>query len=441
MLDIRSAGDSLESIRKGLRRRGFQDDEALETLEVLSGQRKHAIAAVESKQAALNEASAAMSALDKASEAFAEKRNELRVLGDEIRSLNAERDRVEQELENRVLLLPNLPVEDAPDGFDESANVVQRTYGTKPQFDFPVRDHVELGIAMQALEFERAVKVSGARFVILRHHGARLSRALLSFMMDVHADEHGYIEIWPPALVKASAMIGTGQLPKFAEDAFRVAEETGAHSSEATPADPLYLIPTGEVPVTNLHADEIIAESDLPMAYCAYTPCFRREAGSHGKDTRGMIRLHQFDKVELVRFCKPEDGREQLELLTSHAEEVLKRLELHYRVVELCAGDMGFAAQKSFDLEVWLPSQERYREISSCSWFGDFQSRRMRTRYRPNPSGNKKSKPQLLHTLNGSGLAIGRTAVAIVEQYQQKDGSVRVPEVLVPYMGGVGKLA
>jgi seryl-tRNA synthetase len=259
----------------------------------------------------------------------------------------------------------------------------------------------------------------------------------MAFMLDLHGSEHGYTEIWPPVLVRDDALRGTSQLPKFEDDLFEIAATEGWEQHQEGPRHTLYLIPTAEVPVTNLHADEIIDGADLPIAYTAYTACFRAEAGGYGKDTRGMIRQHQFDKVELVRFCRPEDGDDQLTLLRSHAEEVLKRLGLHYRVVQLCAGDMGFAAQKAFDLEVWLPAQNAYREISSCSWFGDFQARRAKIRFRPEP----KKKPQLLHTLNGSGLAIGRTLVAILEQYQQADGSVVVPEALRSYMGGVEKIS
>jgi seryl-tRNA synthetase len=307
-----------------------------------------------------------------------------------------------------------------------------REFGDKPMQAFVPKDHVEIASALGIVDFERGVKISGARFVSLRGAGARLTRALLSFMLDLHTREHGYTEIWPPALVNAHSLRGTGQLPKFAADVFRLASDWDDSADREAGAErqDLYLIPTAEVPLTNLHRDEILEQ--LPIKYCAYTPCFRSEAGSYGKDTRGMIRLHQFDKVELVRFERPEAGEAALEQLTHEAEVVLQRLGLHYRVMELCAGDLGANARRCYDIEVWLPGQKAYREISSCSWFGDFQARRAKIRFRP----GQGEKPQHVHTLNGSGLAIGRTIVAILEQYQQADGSVAVPQALVPYLGG-----
>jgi seryl-tRNA synthetase len=321
--------------------------------------------------------------------------------------------------------LPNLPHDSVPVGKSEHDNVCEKNWGAPTNFDFPARDHIELGEALGILDFERAAKLSGARFTVLVGAAARLERALIAFMLDLHTREHGYTEVLPPFLVKDSALYGTGQLPKFEEDLFKT------RKSDPDRAYDLYLIPTAEVPVTNLHADEILEREQLPVAYTAYTPCFRSEAGSHGKDVRGLIRQHQFDKVELVRFTAPEDSAAQHELLTAHAEEVLRRLGLHYRVSLLCTGDMGFAAQRTYDLEVWLPSAGAYREISSCSNFGDFQARRAQIRYRPEPKG----KPRLLHTLNGSALAVGRTLIAVLEQYQQADGSIVVPEVLRPFMG------
>jgi seryl-tRNA synthetase len=335
-----------------------------------------------------------------------------------------------------LLNLPNLPRADVPDGLTEDDNVEVRVWGDKPSFEFDARDHVEVGTQLDILDFERAAKISGSRFVVLKGLGSRLNRALMQFMLDVHTAEHGYEEVWPPVLVKDTAMQGTGQLPKFAKDAFRMAKDEEWEAQADAQGHDLYLVPTAEVPITNLHAAEIISEADLPIAYTGYTACFRSEAGSYGKDTRGMIRVHQFDKVELVRFCHPDDGEAQLDALTRHAETILQKLGLHHRVVQLCAGDMGFAAQKSYDLEVWLPAQNAYREISSCSWFGDFQARRMKTRFRPGENG----KPRFVHTLNGSGLAIGRTLVAILEQNQQADGSVTVPEALRPYMGGIERI-
>jgi seryl-tRNA synthetase len=302
---------------------------------------------------------------------------------------------------------------------------VVRTWGEKPNFAFAPKPHWDIGTGLGILDFERAAKLSGPRFTVLVGAAARLERALISFMLDLHTREHGYTEVLPPFLVKDSALFGTTQLPKFEEDLFKT------RKSDPDRAYDLYLIPTAEVPVTNLHADEILEREQLPIAYTAYTPCFRSEAGSYGKDVRGLIRQHQFDKVELVRFSPPEDSAAQHELLTSHAEEVLKRLRLHYRVSLLCAGDMGFGGQRTYDLEVWLPSAGTYREISSCTNFGDFQARRAQIRYRPEP----KAKPRLVHTLNGSALAIGRTLIAILEQYQKEDGTVVVPEVLRPFMG------
>ena len=306
-----------------------------------------------------------------------------------------------------------------------------RTWGEKPPMSFEPRAHDDLGVALGILDFERAAKISGARFTVLRGAGARLERALISFMLDLHTDEHGYEELWPPAIVRDSALRGTGQLPKFAADVFSAVRQYA--EDDQTERVQHYLSPTAEVQVTNFHADEIFEPGQLPHCYAAYSACFRSEAGSYGKDTRGLIRQHQFDKVELVHFCRPEEGEATLERLVGHAETVLQRLGLHYRVVQLCSGDMGFVAQKAYDLEVWLPAQGAYREISSCSWFGDFQSRRARIRYRPAAG----EKPQLAHTLNGSGLALGRTLVAILEQYQREDGSVVVPEALRPYAGGL----
>jgi seryl-tRNA synthetase len=373
---------------------------------------------------------------DKQSDEFAEKRDEMRAVGDRIKVAKERLAAVEVEIADVLLTLPNLPHQSTPDGADERDNVVVRTHGEKPTFDFTPKDHVDIGVGLDILDFERGAKIAGARFTVLKKMAARLERALMMFMLDVHANDHGYDEIWPPTLVNEAALRGTSQLPKFAADLFRIASEEGWQQHQEGEKRDLYLIPTAEVPVTNLHADEILDGGALPIAYTAYTACFRAEAGSYGKDTRGLIRQHQFDKVELVRFVRPEDGEAQLDVLTSHAEAILARLGLHYRVVQLCAGDMGFASQKSFDLEVWLPGQDAYREISSCSWFGDFQARRAKIRFRR----DAKAKPELVHTLNGSGLALGRTLVAILEQNQQADGSVVVPEALRPYMSGVERI-
>lgn len=437
MLDLRHVSENLGEVKDSLARRGFRDAELLDRLGSLADARRKVITDVEALRQERNAASQAMGQIaDKKSDAFQAKREQLRALGDRIKEGEGRQSEIEAELEEILLDLPNLPHPDTPDGLGEADNVQVRASGVKPSFGFEVRDHVALGTALGILDFERAAKISGSRFVVLRGLGARLNRALMQLMLDIHTAEHGYEEIWPPVLVKDSAMRGTGQLPKFEKDAFRIAKDAQWEAEAGAEGHDLFLVPTAEVPITNLHSNEILPQSALPLAYTGYTACFRSEAGSYGKDTRGMIRVHQFDKVELVRFCHPDEGAAELEVLTSHAEHILQKLGLHYRVVALCAGDMGFAAQKSYDLEVWLPAQDAYREISSCSWFGDFQARRMRARFRPEPKG----KPQLVHTLNGSGLAIGRTLVAILEQNQQADGSVRVPEALVPYMGGVERI-
>jgi seryl-tRNA synthetase len=357
--------------------------------------------------------------------AFQARRDELKTLSEEIKLQESRLAELLSQMEQRLLLVPNLPHSSVPDGRSSDDNPVVREWGNKPQFDFEPKAHWDLGTALNIFDFERAAKLSGARFAVLYGLGARLERAICSFMLDLHTRENGYREVYPPYLVRASALRGTGQLPKFEDDLFK----TQRNDPDDTSA--LYLIPTAEVPLTNLHAEEIIDAERLPVAYTAYTPCFRSEAGSYGKDVRGLIRQHQFDKVELVRFVAPEDAEQQLELLTGHAEMVLQRLGLHYRVVLLCAGDLGNSATKTYDLEVWLPSQNAYREISSCSWFTDYQARRAQIRYRPEP----KAKPRFVHTLNGSGLAIGRTLVAVLEQYQCPDGSIVVPEALRAFMG------
>lgn len=437
MLDLRYVSDNLAQVKAALTRRGFDDDALLDRVGSLSEARRKSIAEVDALRQRRNEASQAMSQVaDKKSPEFQEKREALRTLGDDIKQAESRQSEIEQELEAILFTLPNLPHPDTPDGLTEEHNVEMRVWGEKPALDSP-KDHVEIGLGLGIVDFERAAKISGSRFVVLMGAGARLERALMQLMLDVHTSEHGYEEVWPPVLVKDSAMFGTSQLPKFAKDSFRMAKDEDWEAEAGAQGHDLYLVPTAEVPITNLHADEILPESDLPVTYTGYTACFRSEAGSYGKDTRGMIRVHQFDKVELVRFCHPDHGDAELELLTQHAESILQRLDLHYRVVQLCAGDMGFAAQKSYDLEVWLPAQDTFREISSCSWFGDFQARRMKARFRPEPKG----KPRLLNTLNGSGLAIGRTLVAILEQNQQPDGSVVIPKALVPYMGGLETIA
>ncbi|NLY95305.1 MAG: serine--tRNA ligase [Myxococcales bacterium] len=440
MLDLRHVAEHLDEVKRELARRGFRDDALFARLADLAEKRKSAITTTETLRAELNQASDAMAAIkDKKSEEFAQKRAELRTLGDRIKEHEGALKEIEGELEDLLLVLPNLPHETTPDGKDEHDNVEVRVVGEKPTYGFEPKDHVDLGLGLGIFDFERAAKISGARFVVLRGLGARLERALMQFMLDVHTGEHGYTEMWTPVLVKDTAMRGTGQLPKFADDSFRIqggAPYDGDPSKEPAASSDFYLVPTAEVSLTNLHAGEILDGAELPFGYTAYTPCFRKEAGAYGRDTRGIIRQHQFDKVELVRFCTEEQGLDELERLTGHAENILKKLGLHYRVVALCAGDMGFSARKTYDLEVYLPGQGAYREISSCSYCGDFQARRMGARYRPAP----KQKPRFLHTLNGSGLAIGRTMVAILEQYQNADGSVTIPEALRPYMGGLERI-
>jgi seryl-tRNA synthetase len=333
---------------------------------------------------------------------------------------------VEGEIRSILEGVPNVPHASVPDGEGAEQNVEVKVWGEKPTFDFQPKPHWEIGAGLGILDFERAAKISGARFSVLFGAGARLERALIQMMLDLHTREHGYTEVYVPFLVKGSALFGTGNLPKFEADLFKTQNDNPDRGYD------LYLIPTAEVPVTNLHGGELLEATQLPLAYTAYTPCFRSEAGSAGRDVRGMMRQHQFDKVEVVRLATPETAEEQHELLTRHAETVLERLGLHYRRVLLCSGDMGFSSHKTFDLEVWLPSEGQYREISSCSWFHDFQARRADLRYRPAP----KEKPRFVHTVNGSGLAVGRTLIAILEQMQQKDGSVRIPAALVPYFGG-----
>ncbi len=346
-------------------------------------------------------------------------------LGDQLDAAETELDGVQQQLSDIELGLPNLLADDVPDGRDESDNVEVRTWGTPAKFDFEPREHIELGNALGQLDFDAAAKISGSRFTVMRGALARLQRALIQFMLDTHTTEHGYEEAYVPYLVHSEALVGTGQLPKFEEDLFRTTTET-----------PFYLIPTAEVPLTNLGRDVIFEPDELPLRFAAHTPCFRSEAGSYGQDTRGMIRQHQFEKVELVQLVPAGDSVAALEALTGHAEAILQALELPYRVVALCAGDIGFGSAKTYDLEVWLPGQQKYREISSCSNCGDFQARRMKARMRNPETG----RPELIHTLNGSGVAAGRALIAVMENYQQADGSIRVPKVLRPYMAGATEI-
>jgi seryl-tRNA synthetase len=426
MLDVRYVAEHLDEVRTQLARRSSATAALLDEVAPVLERRRALIRETESLQAKRNAANEEMSKLAKTDKAaFELRRDEMKKLGGEVKALEEQLAAVELEVATRLLVIPNVPHASAPDGATADDNPVRKVWGEPPKQDFKPLPHWEIGEKLGILDFARAAKLSGARFCVVWGQGARLSRALIAFMLDLHTREHGYLEVYPPFMVKAEALIGTTQLPKFEKDLFKT------FKSDPEDQNALYLIPTAEVPVTNLHADEILEAAQLPLAYCAYTPCFRSEAGSHGQDVRGLIRQHQFDKVEVVRFATPETSLAELELLTSHAAAVLEKLGLHYRIAELCAGDLGFGAMKTYDIEVWLPAQQTYREISSCSCYGDYQARRAKIRYRPEPKG----KARLLHTLNGSGLAVGRTLVAILEQYQQADGSVVVPEALRPFMG------
>jgi seryl-tRNA synthetase len=410
--------DEPDRVREGLRNRG-EDPGVVDEVLRLDERRRAILVKKESLQARRNELSKLVpkAAADERAALIEESKS----IGPTIAELDADTDSVDAALRDTLLRIPNIPEEAVPVGRGEEDNVVRRKWGEPRKFDFEPLAHWDLGVRLGMVDFERGVKISGSRFYILTGMGSRLERALFSFMLDLHTSRHGYTEVFPPVLVNEASMIGTGQLPKFAEDMYRLAD------------DPLYLIPTAEVPLTNMHRDEILSAGELPIHYAGYSPCFRREAGSAGKDVRGLIRVHEFNKVELVHFCTPETSYEELELLTNNAEEVLQELNLPYQVNEHCTADLGFSAAKSYDLEVWLPAQDTYREISSCSNFEDFQARRANIRYRPGP----EERPRFLHTLNGSGLAIGRTWAAVVENYQQEDGSIVIPGALRPYMGGI----
>jgi seryl-tRNA synthetase len=423
MLDARYVAENLESVRARLLSRNSSYGPALDELASLAVERRRLITDTEALAARRNAANTEMSQLAKGPDkaAFAARRDELKQISEELKASEERLKILLTQFEELLLVLPNLPHEGAHVGSSESDNLERRVWGKKPEFSFEPKAHYD--IAQSKLDFERASKLSGARFSVLFGPLAKLERALIHFMLHVHTEQHGYTEVAVPYLVRASALRGTGQLPKFEKDLFK----TGRGDEDP---EPLYLIPTAEVPVTNLHADEIVDGAALPIRYTSFTPCFRSEAGSHGQDVRGLIRQHQFHKVELVQLVEPEKSMEALEMLTGHAEMILQQLGLHYRVVELCTGDVGFSAQKTYDLEVWLPSQSRFREISSCSNCGDFQARRANIRYRP----SVKDKPRFVHTLNGSGLAVGRTLIAVLEQYQNADGSVTVPAALRPYL-------
>ena len=422
MFDIRLIRNDPEAVARTLARRGGDWD--LSGILEIDARRRDLTHQVESRVADVRKRSKKIGELkrnkapDDEVQAFLAENQRLTT---EAKSMEGELAGLVQEQNDFLLELPNAPHETTPDGQSAEDNALVRVWGEKPAFDFEPKAHDELGEALNILDMKRAVKIAGSRFALYRGAGARIERALINFMLDLHTNEHGYTEWLPPFMVNPEAMTGTGQLPKFEEDLFRVDDGK------------FYLIPTAEVPVTNIHREEILGGEDLPLKYTAYTPCFRSEAGSYGQDTRGLIRQHQFNKVELVKFSRPETSYEELESLTVDAEEVLKRLGLHFRVVTLCAGDLGFSAAKTYDIEVWVPSQNTYREISSCSNFEDFQARRAGIRFRPGAG----AKPEFLHTLNGSGLAVGRTFVAILENFQRADGSIIIPEALRSYMGGM----
>ena len=424
MLDLNYVRDNLEAVRTALEKRGMAAS-VLDDFARADEERRKTIADSDRLNAERNTASREIGSLMKDG-----KRDEADVrrkavgdLKDRIAELDRKRDETEARMREMLSTLPNIPHESVPTGRDESANVEVRRWGAPPVMDFEPKDHVDLGTSLGILDLERATKIAGSRFAILNGAGARLERALVNFMLDLHTREHGYRETLPPFIANRDALFGTGQLPKFAEDLFKLEDERG-----------LYLIPTAEVPVTNYYREEILDASQLPMKFVAYTPCFRSEAGSYGKDTRGVIRQHQFEKVEVVKYSLPENSYDELESLTRDAEQVLQRLGIHYRVVTLSTGDLGFSNAKTYDIEVWLPSQNAFREISSCSNYEAFQARRANIRFRR--SGG--AKPEFIHTLNGSALAVGRTWVAVLENFQQADGTVMVPEVLRPYMNGVG---
>jgi len=425
MLDIKFIKNNLELVKEKLRGRGY--DLILDELLQLDEERISLIREVEQLKYQRNQLSDQIGRQKQMGQPIQDQVAIVKEISQKIKVLDQRLRECEERLRNQLLLIPNIYHSSVPLGQSSKDNAVIRHWGEPPSFDFTPKSHQVLGEELDILDFKRATKITGTRFAVYKGLGAKLERALINFMLDLHTQEHGYTEILPPFMANRDSLIGTGNLPKFEQELFKT------NGGE----DGYYLIPTAEVPLTNLHQGEILSAKQLPLYYTAYTPCFRREAGSYGRETTGLIRQHQFNKVELVKFVRPETSYDELETLTRDAEEVLRRLKLHYRVVCLCSGDLGFAAAKTYDLEVWLPSQNTYREISSCSNFEDFQARRANIRFKENP----QSKPQFVHTLNGSGLAIGRTVVAILENYQQPDGSVLIPEVLIPYMHGVERIS
>ena len=425
MLDIQLLRNDLQGVINRLGDRGLALDAA--TFERIEASRKAVQMRTQELQARRNQLSKEVGQAKAKKEDASVLIAEVNAQADQLKALEQELARIQEEMNVFLSTIPNIPHASVPAGKSADDNVEVRKVGVPPTFAFTPKDHVDLGEGLKQLDFDVAAKIAGARFSVMKGPLARMHRALAQFMLDTHTQEHGYTEVYAPYMVNADSMRGTGQLPKFEEDLFSVPRSDGSK---------LYLIPTAEVPVTNIVRDEIVAQADLPLKFVCHTPCFRSEAGSYGRDTRGMIRQHQFDKVELVQIAHPEKSYELLEELTGHAEQILKRLELPYRVITLCTGDMGFSSAKTYDIEVWLPGQSAYREISSCSNFESFQARRMQARFR-----NEKNKPELVHTLNGSGLAVGRTLVAVMENYQNADGSITVPAVLRPYMGGLEKLS
>lgn len=420
MLDLKLIRSNPEAVAEKLRKKGFEFD--VQRFNSLEEERKAIQTKAESLQQESNSRAQSIGKAKAAGEDIQPLLQAVSELKQQKQQAEEQLSGVQVQLDELLSGIPNIPAEAVPEGKTEDDNVEIRTWGDPKRFEFEAKDHVDLGAQLGGLDFDTASKLTGSRFAVMQGGVARLHRALIQFMLNTHTAAHGYQEIYVPYMVNKDSLYGTGQLPKFEEDLFKVNDERE-----------FYLIPTAEVPVTNMLRNEIVTEEELPLKYACHTPCFRSEAGSHGRDTRGMIRQHQFEKVELVQFVKPEESDAALEQLTGHAEAILQALDLPYRTVILCGGDLGFSSTKTYDIEVWLPSQEKYREISSCSTFGDFQARRMKARFRNAETG----KPELLHTLNGSGLAVGRTLIAVLENYQQEDGSVRVPEVLQPYMGGI----
>ncbi len=422
MLDVRFVIENLDFVQEALSARGQRID--FSGFTDLSSERKRLLLSGDELRQKRNAVSDEIGRLKASGQKTDQLISEMKAVSDRIKEIEVKTRDIEERLNSFLLVIPNIPHPSTPKGKDSNENKEVKRFGEPPQFDFKPKPHWDIGESLNILDFERGTKIAGSRFTLYKGTGARLERALINFMLDLHTKEHGYIEVLPPFMVNRASMTGTGQLPKFEEDLFRCKD------------DDYFLIPTAEVPVTNIHQNEVISEEKLPISYVAYTPCFRREAGSYGKDTRGLIRQHQFNKVELVKFVMPDISYEELERLLLNAEEVLRRLGVHYRVVQLCTGDLGFASAKTYDIEVWLPSQETFREISSCSNFEEFQARRAGIRY-VSRDGKRRG---FVHTLNGSGLAVGRTLVAILENFQQKDGSILIPEAIRPYMDGMDRI-